>query len=466
MNEDPEIKQPKEKSDFNRFFKMIILRIRHLGNLASDTDVEATLKTITKSLEFRGANVWILAFATIVASIGLDVNSTAVIIGAMLISPLMGPINGVGLAIGISDSELLRKSLKNFCIMVVISLIASTLYFLISPLSDAQSELLARTKPTIFDVMIAFVGGLAGIVALSRKEPSFTVISGVAIATALMPPLCTAGFGLATGQMNFFIGAFYLFFINSVFIALATFIIVRFLGFPHKKYLDNARSKTVNRYITIFTVIVLTPSVFMAVDVIRETAFNNAAIRYINDIQESAIFDHVELINNKREYTRKERTITLSLVGQLLTESEINDLNHRLLNYGLTKTKLKIKQTDFVSNIESTEATLLENILDKRENQIAVKDSVIQSLQADILSLKNSNEVYVKIAEEIAVQYPSIVSVSISNMTYTETSTMETTTLPTLYLEWKNKPIAKERTQIINWLKVRLGAEEIKVIEN
>lgn len=465
MNRNPEIIDESEEPEIKRFFKVIILKIRRLGSLSSDTDIAATLKTITQSLEFRGANIWILAFATIIASIGLDVNSTAVIIGAMLISPLMGPINGIGLAIGISDSELLRKSLKNFAIMVVISLIASTIYFLLSPLSDAQSELLARTKPTIFDVMIAFVGGLAGIVALSRKEQSYTVISGVAIATALMPPLCTAGFGLATGQMNFFLGAFYLFFLNSVFIALATFAIVRFLGFPRKKYLDSARSKAVNRYVTIFTIIVLTPSVIMAIDVIREAAFNNTAIHYINDIQESEIFHHVELINSKKEYARKERTITLSIVGQTLTEKEVNELNQLLIDYGLTKTKLIIKQTTFIPNIEATEATLLENILEKKESQITAKDSIIQVLEADILALKNTNEVYKKIAEEIAVQYPHIVSVSIANMTYTKTSTLETTTVPTLYLQWEKKPDPKDRTQIVNWLKVRLGVEEIKVIE-
>lgn len=191
--------------------KKIYQYLADLARLNDDTDIESTLNSIKKAVEFRGVNLWILAFAVIVASVGLNVNSTAVIIGAMLISPLMGPINGIGLAIGISDSELLRKSLKNLLVMVVISLLASSSYFLLTPLSDAQSELLARTTPTIFDVLIAFFGGFAGIVAISRKDQPFTVISGVAIATALMPPLCTAGYGIGTGQMHFFFGAFYLF---------------------------------------------------------------------------------------------------------------------------------------------------------------------------------------------------------------------------------------------------------------
>lgn len=212
-----------------RLMQLLWKRIRSYAHIKEDTDYQATIEYISKSVIFRGINMWVLFFAIIVASVGLNVNSTAVIIGAMLISPLMGPINGVGLAIGTFDDDLLLKSIKNLTVMVVISLVASTLYFLISPISDAQSELLARTQPTIFDVFIAFFGGLAGIVATSRKSQSITVMSGVAIATALMPPLCTAGYGIATGQLWYFLGAFYLFFINSFFIALATYLMVRFL---------------------------------------------------------------------------------------------------------------------------------------------------------------------------------------------------------------------------------------------
>ena len=184
------------------------LYLKALVDIDVDCDAQATIDNISRSVEFRGVNVWILAFAIVIASVGLNVNSTAVIIGAMLISPLMSPIMGIGLAIGISDNELLRKSLRNLMIMVLISLFASTTYFLLTPLSDAQSELLARTKPTVFDVLIALFGGLAGIVATSRKQEKVTVVSGVAIATALMPPLCTAGYGLGTGQWIYFFGAF------------------------------------------------------------------------------------------------------------------------------------------------------------------------------------------------------------------------------------------------------------------
>ena len=213
---------PKKRHSFRVWMRMFWYKVLEYTHLKDDTDYDATVKYISDSVEFRGVNLWVLAFAIIVASVGLNMNSTAVIIGAMLISPIMGPITGIGLAVGILDEDLLKKSLRNFLIMVAISLVTSTLYFLVSPLSEAQSELLARTRPTIFDVIIAFFGGLAGIVATSRRTQPITIISGVAIATALMPPLCTAGYGLATWQFRFFGGAFYLFFIiiirNYIFI--------------------------------------------------------------------------------------------------------------------------------------------------------------------------------------------------------------------------------------------------------
>ena len=192
---------------------------------------DEVVASISKGVEFRGVNLWVLIFAAMVASLGLNVNSAAVIIGAMLISPIMGPIMGVGLSLGINDFDLLKKSLRNFALMFIVAIVTATAYFFISPLSSNSSELLARTTPTTYDLLIAFFGGLAGMVAQTRQDRTSTVIPGVAIATALMPPLCTAGFGLATGQLRFFLGAFYLFFINSVFIALATYLVVRFLKY-------------------------------------------------------------------------------------------------------------------------------------------------------------------------------------------------------------------------------------------
>lgn len=449
-----------------QIYRIISLSIKRLAGLADDTDYVKTIEGIHKSVVFRGYNVWILAFAIIIASVGLDINSTAVIIGAMLISPLMGPINGIGFSIGISDSELLRKSLKNFLMMVLISILVSTLYFLISPLSDAQSELLARTNPTIFDVIIAFFGGLAGIVAISRKEQPLMVISGVAIATALMPPLCTAGFGLATLQFNYFIGAFYLFFLNSVLIALATFIMVRKLHFPRKTYLDVDKSKAVNRTITIFTIIALTPSIFMAINVVREAAFNNNAILFINDIEESDILANSEIINAKREYSRKKQSITLSVVGKNITLEDREILNRKLADYGLEKTELRFKQTDVTPDSEN-ELLLIENLLEKKERQISERDSIINSLNNNILNLNRMNLEYHKVAQEILVQYPDINRVSLNNMVYTVRDSLTEIVFPTLFLEWESQKSThtKEKRQIQNWLRVRLSIDTVIIVD-
>ena len=359
-----------------QLWKNLTLKLKSLSHLEDDTDYESTIKSISSSIEFKGVNLWILALAIIVASVGLNINATAVIIGAMLISPLMGPINGIGLGVGIMDVELLKKSLKNLGIMVAISLLASSIYFFLSPLSEAQSELLARTSPTIFDVLIAFFGGMAGIIATSQKKQSFTVISGVAIATALMPPLCTAGFGLGTGQPRYFFGAFYLFFINAFFIALSTFLIVRHLHFPYKTYVDPLRQKVVKRVITIFSIIVLTPSIFIAIRVVRESSFQSASTQYINEIQKSGIFNNTQILRSNKEYSRKHSTITLSLIGDELNKRDIAVLQEKMADFGLKNTDLIIKQTENVLNA-NMQTEILEKMLEQKNQQISAKDSTI-----------------------------------------------------------------------------------------
>ena len=377
---------------FTRILKVLWRKVKEYTYIKEDTDYEATVDFISKSVVFRGFNVWILFFAIIVASVGLNVNSTAVIIGAMLISPLMGPINGVGLAIGTFDEPLLRKSLKNLIFMVFISIVASTLYFLLSPISNARSELLARTQPTIFDVFIAFFGGLAGIVATSRKSQSITVISGVAIATALMPPLCTAGYGIATGQIWYFLGASYLFFINSFFIALATFITVRLLGFPEAQYVDERKSRKVKRIITIFTLIVLVPSIYLAVDVIREAAFNTQSQKFVNEIQDSEMLAETEIIKSDREYHHRSQSITLILLGKQLEEAQVLQLQNILHNeYGLKKTDLIIKQSSGKPIDTKQQNELIEDLIDKKDKTIRQQDSIIHELRRQLEENANTD---------------------------------------------------------------------------
>ena len=416
-------------------------------------------------MDFRGVNLWVLAFAIIVASVGLNVNSTAVIIGAMLISPIMGPITGIGLSVGILDEELLRRSLRNLFIMVIISLITSTLYFLISPLTEAQSELLARTRPTIFDVFIAFFGGLAGIVATSRKSQPFTVISGVAIATALMPPLCTAGYGLATWQLRYFGGALYLFFINSFFIALATFIMVRFLDFPQSRNVDDTRFKAVRRMIYAFAILVMIPSVVIAINLVRESAFNSQAIKFVNEVQQTPYFENVQLIDSKRIYTNKSQTVVLRVIGKPLTKEDISHIQSLMRTaYGLDHTKLVVRQTEGIMDI-TQQNQVIEDIIDKKDAVIDQQDSTITALRAELHKLTGSSENTEQLVKEIYSQYADIEQVAILSMDCYDTKTLEHKAVPAVYLKWKDgrrHPDAEKR--LSEWLKVRLNVEELQII--
>ena len=458
------MEEPQE-SKKQLFWRELKHYIKELIDLETDADPHTTIDNISNSVEFRGVNVWILVFAIVVASIGLNMNSTAVIIGAMLISPLMNPIMGLGLGVGISDNDLIRKSLKNLLIMVVVSLIASTTYFLLTPLSDAQSELLARTKPTIFDVLIALFGGLAGIVASSRKQEKVTVVSGVAIATALMPPLCTAGYGLGTGQFVYFFGAFYLFFINSFFIALATFIMTRYLKFPQKVYLDHAKEKRVRQAILFFSILVIIPSFFIGLSVIRETSFNNQAIKYVSAIEHSAMFDDVQILNVKRSYTSKEQTITLSLIGTPLTEDQIELLQKRLPEFGLEQAKLIIRHAGGGSLDIDTQATMLQHFLERKEEQLANRDSTISQLREQLASFETKAKITPEqLAREVQVLYPHVLSFSVAESEEINLKTQQKQTIPVVNLAWSVTPTALEQQQFSDWMKARLNTNTIKIV--
>ena len=472
MEEDPKIEEasqstpPKKHHSMRVRMRKFWYKVLEYTHLKEDTDYEATVRYISGSVDFRGVNLWVLAFAIIVASVGLNVNSTAVIIGAMLISPIMGPITGIGLSVGVLDEELLKRSLRNLFIMVIISLITSTLYFLISPLSEAQSELLARTRPTIFDVFIAFFGGLAGIVATSRKSQPFTVISGVAIATALMPPLCTAGYGLATWQLRYFGGALYLFFINSFFIALATFIMVRFLDFPQSRHIDDSRFKAVRRMIYAFAILVMIPSVVIAINLVRESAFNSQAIKFVNEVQQTPYFENVQLIDSKRIYTNKSQTVVLRVIGKPLSKEDISHIQSLMQTaYGLDRTKLVIRQTEGIMDI-AQQNQVIEDIIDKKDAVIARQDSTIVALRTELHKLTGSSENTEQLVKEIYSQYADIEQVAILSIECYDTKTLEHKAVPAVYLKWKDDkrhPEAEKR--LLQWLKVRLNVEEIHIIQ-
>lgn len=436
-------------------------------NLHEDKERESTtISEIKKGVEFKGANLWVLIFAIFIASIGLNVNSTAVIIGAMLISPLMGPIIGIGLGAGINDLELIKKALRNLGVAVVASVLTSCLYFLITPLHESGSELLARTEPTLWDVLIAFFGGLAGIVAGSRKEKS-NAIPGVAIATALMPPLCTAGYGLATGNLYFFVGAFYLFFINSVLISVATFLIVRLLKYPKKQFENAAIEKRVKSYILVFVMITIIPSVYLAYNVVRRTLFNQNARNYIST---EFIFDQTQVISQNFALQDEKSIIEITLYGKILTDEEISLLKKKLANYNLDEVELKIRQgyqedkseetrLEFEKMGESLKGDILGNLYNKSEEIIKSKDVQITLLERQIRSLESSIYPITDISKELKIQYDYMTNLAMGNLL-----NQNGDTVTYAVASFEKKLGTKDLDKIENWLKVRTKSDSVILV--
>ncbi len=408
-------------------------------------EYNTVIESITKGVIFRGTNLWILVFAIFIASLGLNINSTAVIIGAMLISPLMGPIMGLGLGTGINDLALVRKALSNYFFAAIVGLITSTIYFSISPLNDAHSEILARTTPNIYDVLIALFGGLAGIVATSTKQKG-NVIPGVAIATALMPPLCTAGYGLATFQFNYSIGALYLFIINTVFIALATFVTVRLLKFPFKHLPDEKAEKKSKRIIIAIVVVTLLPSIYFGYDIVKNDKFIKEANRFI---ETEAIFPGDYLL--KKTIDEKEKSIELIFGGNEIKPAEIEKLKNKLKNYELEGTNLEIKQGFAYLKEEKklNQVNPLSDVLAQKEKELETMSNKIDSIRTDSLN-------YIQLIKEAKTIYPDLKNISISPIVSADNYSV-TDSLVIAYLQTSKPMIKSERTKLQNWLKAKLN---------
>ena len=432
-------------------------------DLRKDKDNELeTVESIRKGVEFKGANLWILIFAIFMASLGLNVNSTAVIIGAMLISPLMGPIMGVGLSVGLNDFELMKRSLKSFLITTLFSVVTATVFFLISPVAEGQSELLARTSPTIYDVFIALLGGMAGVVALSTKEKG-NVIPGVAIATALMPPLCTAGYGLATGNLIYFLGAFYLYFINSVFISLATYVGVRVMHFQRKAFVDKNREKTVRKYIVCIVVLTMCPAVYLTVDIIQNTFFESAANKFIN---EQLSFENTQVLDKKIVNKGKEREIRVVLMGDEVPDASIAVARGKMKDYQLENTKLIVMQgmNNESMDISSIRAMVMEDFYKNSEQRLQEQTQKIAELEGNLQRYQSFDELGKKIIPELKVLYPSVKSVSISHAIETTVDSLRTDTVTLAVLKFGKYPDAREKSKITDWLKARTGARKLRLI--
>jgi len=444
---------------------MAILRyirkvLRHYFDLSPDTaENEQIDANIRGGVEFKGTYLWVLIFATFVASIGLNVNSTAVIIGAMLISPLMGPIMGIGYGIGIVDFELVRKSAKNLGVAVLFSLLTSATYFFITPLSNASSELLARTSPAFWDVLIAFFGGLAGMVAVTRREKS-NVLPGVAIATALMPPLCTAGYGLATGNMYYFGGAFYLFFINSVFISFSTFLIVRYLKLPLRDFEDVEKGKRMRRYVYITVLVTLLPSVYLGWRLVHNSFFQRAAETFVsNELK----FERSFLLRSNID--PDERNIEAVVVGQPLSDSMLKELQAKLPLYNLENTRLTVVQQGLDDDEQTTKtmrSTMLKEIIAENRYMIDQKDAQILQLENRLNTLEQLKKTEASLASEMKILFPEIQSVVITDALSRRQDGKVDTLLLTV-IETQRK-LGDKTKNISEWLSMKTGVRNVKII--
>ena len=412
-----------------------------------------TVESIVGGIRFKGANLWVLIFAIFIASLGLNVNSTAVIIGAMLISPLMGPIIGMGLAVGITDFDLLKRSLKNYAVATGISVITATVYFTLTPLHEAQSELLARTSPNIYDVLIAFFGGLAGITAICAKDKG-NVLPGVAIATALMPPLCTAGYGLANGEWLYFFGAFYLFFINTVFISLATFIGVRALKFQKKAYMDKKREGLIKKYIFLIVAVTIAPSVFMTYSIVKETIFNSSATEFIN---KELNFPNTQIISKE-----------ISIVGDEVSQTMIDNARAHLATYHLKNARLAIIQginNDSI-DISGLQNIVLKDFYETSQKEIREQQNLIESLKGKLEDENRFKALTVELSKEMAVLFPNVKSLSLSNSIKCtiDGDSVATDTICLSTIEFKNQPADTEIAKIEAWMKTRTKSQKLEII--
>ena len=434
--------------------------ISELTNIRKDIDMTAASASIRKNIFFRGPNVWILAFSIIVASVGLNVNSTAVIIGAMLISPLMGPIFGIGLGLGVNDPLLIKNGFKNLLIMVFISILASTLYFLITPLRLANpTELLARTTPSIYDVMIALFGGAAGILELCRKEKG-TVLSGVAIATALMPPLCTAGYGIASGNFQYFIGAIYLFFINGIFIILATYIMVKYLGFDEVKFQDEARGTKVKRIISVVVILVAVPSIWSATIMIRDNKFAQNVAAFVKEnktIGNNYIYDY-------QSETHKGGKINLFITGGTLSENEKEYLAASAAKYGIKESQLVFNEHSLGNVKDGTSEKIVQTIYERADNEIRRQEDRIRTLESELASARQKEIPYTQISKEVVSQYPEIQDLYIANGQEIQKDSLSGRNR-ILVVANTTEPMERKRIESLEqWLKIRLNDNTVVVM--
>ena len=433
--------------------------LKNTLNLTNDVDIPAAIEDIRSNIPFRGPNVYILFVAIIIASVGLNVNSIPVIIGAMLISPLMGPITGLGLGLGTNDRELVLFSIKNLLVMVEISLLAATLYFMLTPLEiDNPTELLARTRPTIYDVFIALFGGLAGVLETARKEKG-TVISGVAIATALMPPLCTVGYGIANLSWQYTIGALFLFSINCIFIAMAAYLMAKFLKFPVKTVEQHRTRYFILSYGLV--ILLAATSIFTGYNVIRENDFTKLANRFVKknqNIGKTYIYDSQVNIDSKPYM------LELRLAGETLNEDTKEMLLRDAENYGIMRSQIVIHEDATVQVDRFNETEIVKNLMATNASNVQVRDDSIKVLNAQITAYKQRELPAKQLAEELQVQLPSITRLTLAKGTALEQNMVMSEEQVVVVAHCSEMPSEEEKARVYEWLKVRLQIDSLEII--
>lgn len=437
---------------------------KYFNVLPDKEDEQQTIEQISNGISFRGANLWVLIFAIFIASLGLNVNSTAVIIGAMLISPLMGPIIGMGLAVGINDLDLLKRSAKNYGVATLISVLTATVYFLISPLSDVQSELLARTSPTLYDVLIAFCGGAAGIIALCTGGKG-NIIPGVAIATALMPPLCTAGFGLATGHWLYFLGAFYLFFINTVFIALSTFCGVRLLKFKQHQFFSPERAAKARHIMMALVVVTMIPAIFMTVHIVHQSVFNHNVSRFIKaELQQRG----TQIISNSVD--RDSLRLAVVAVGKEITEARQREAKNKMEFYGLKGYQLRViqgAQSDSLILLNS-ELTAMTTNRENDRQQLIKLSAQVSTLNNQLAEYTRYESLSKEIRSEMTTLFPEVSSLSLSRVAQVNNDTTAVIHhVVAIIGTTHDKPLPKaEARKLREWLQTRVKTDSLVVVNS
>lgn len=415
---------------------------------------------ISDGVDFHGATLWVLIFAIFIASLGLNVNSTAVIIGAMLISPLMGPIIGMGLAVGIADLKLFKRALTNYLITTVISVVTATIYFTISPITEAQSELLARTSPTLYDVLIALFGGAAGILAISTKSKN-NVIPGVAIATALMPPLCTAGYGLAVSNTSYFFGAFYLYFINTVFIAFTTCIGVRLLHFHRKKFVDREKMKRVNYYIISIVIITMLPAGYMTWSIIKQSVTENNIEKFVRDELDNSgtyIISH--------EYDSKTKTLNVVAIGKPISVGAIAKAQKSMADYKLGDYTLKVIQGASSDSLLAIQRNKKGLAVTGEGNSSKWQEQAYQNvaLQKQLAAYTRYPVLANDMKRELKVVCPAAKSLVLSQSSECFLDTALTKGYVMAVVKTNNTLAKDDRQQLYEWLKARVKTDSLELI--